>query len=77
MREVEFLIFLADGDSQGNNKYLASYDTKQESIQIMCHIIYGHAISMVFQKSEFKWKNHETFGLNKYTDKFKRMCYGS
>ena len=43
----------------------------------MCHIIYGHAISMVLPKSEFKWTDHETFGLNKYTDKFKRMCYGS
>ena len=53
-----------------NNKYLKSYDPKQESKPIMyleANNLYGDAMSKFLTTSGFKWIDPKEFELNKYT----------
>ena len=53
-----------------NNKYLKSYDPKQESKHIIyldTNNLYGYAISKFLPTTEFKWIDPKEFDLNKYT----------
>ena len=56
--------------SKANNKYLKSYDPKQESKHIIyldVNNLYGYAISKFLPTSGFKWIDPKEFDLNKYT----------
>ena len=49
--------------------YLKSYDTKQESKQIIyldTNKLYGYAISKFLPTSGFKWIDSKELNLNKY-----------
>ena len=63
--------------SKANNKYLKSYDTKQESK----HMIYfdtnslnGCAISKFLPTSDFKWIDPKDFDSNKYSSDSSTDC---
>ena len=63
---MEFLIFLI----HTNNKYLKSYDPKQESKHIIyldTNSLHGYAMSKILPTSGFKWIDAEEFDLHKYT----------
>ena len=55
--------------SKSKNKYLKSYDPKQESRHIYLNA--NNLLVMVMSKflgtSDFKWVDPKEFGLNKYT----------
>ena len=54
--------------SKANNKYLKSYDPKQESKHIIyldANNLYGYAMSNFLPTSEFKWIDPKEFDLNK------------
>ena len=56
--------------SKSNNKYLKSYDTKQESKHFMyldANNLYGCALCKFLSTSRFKWIDPKEFDLNKYT----------
>ena len=63
--------------SKANNKYLKSYDTKQESKQII-HLdgnnLYGHTMAKFLLTSGFKSKVIKEFDLNKYTSNSSKGC---
>ena len=55
---------------KANNKYLKSYDPKQESKHIIyldANNLYGYVMSKLLPTSEFKWIDPKEFNLNKYT----------
>ena len=61
--------YISNRNSKANNKYLKSYDLKQESK----HIIYldannlnGYAMSEFLPTSGFKWIDPKESDLNKY-----------
>ena len=62
--------------SKANNKYLKSFDPKQQSKHIMYldkNNLYGYAIPNFFQclnveTNEFKWTDPKQFNLNKYNN---------
>ena len=61
--------------SKANNKYLKSYDPKQESKHIVyldANNLYGYA--MFPPKSGFKWIHLKEFDLNKYTSNSSEGC---
>ena len=65
--------YIFNGYSKTNNKYLNSYDPKQESKHIIyldSNNLYGYAMSKFLLTSEFKWKDPKEFDLNKYTSKY-------
>ena len=52
------------------NKYIKSYDPKQESKHIIyldANNLYGYAMSKFLPRSRFKWLDLKEFDLNKYT----------
>ena len=56
--------------SKSNNKYLKSYDPKQESKDVTyldANNLYGYAVSKFLPAGEFKWIDPKEFDLNKYT----------
>ena len=56
--------------SKANNKYLKSYDPKQESKHIIyldANNLYGYAISKFLLTSKFIWINSKGLDLNKHT----------
>ena len=56
--------------SKANNKYLKSYDPKQESKHIIyfdASNLYGYAMFNFLPTIGFKWINPKEFDLNKYT----------
>ena len=56
--------------SKTNNKYLKSYDPKQESKHIIyldTNNLYGYSMSKFLPTSGFKWIEPKKFDLNKYT----------
>ena len=64
--------YISNRHSKANNKYLKSYDPKQE----WKHIVYldannlcGYAISKFLPTDGFKWIELKEFDLNKYTSK--------
>ena len=57
--------------SKTNNKYLKSYDPKQESrhiIYLEANNLYGYVMSKFLPTSEFKWIDPKKFDSNKYSD---------
>ena len=65
--------YIFNGYSKTNNKYLNSYDPKQESNHIIyldSNNLYCYAMSKFLLTSEFKWKDPKEFDLNKYNSKY-------
>ena len=65
VREVEFLIFLIRY-IKANNKYLKSYDPKQESKHIMhldANNLYGYSMSKFLPTSGFKCIDPKEFNI--------------
>ena len=63
--------------SKANNKWLKSYDPKQESKHIIyldVNNLYGYAMSKFLQISGFKWIDTKEFSLNKYTSNRSKGC---
>ena len=62
--------YISSRCSKINNKYLKSYDPKQESKHIVyldANNFYGYAMDKFVPTSGFKWIDPEGFDLNKYT----------
>ena len=63
--------------SKANNKYLKSYDPKEESkhiIYLVANNLYGYAMSTFLPTSGFKWIDPKEFDLNKYTSNSSKRC---
>ena len=63
--------------SKANNKYLKSYDPKQESKRIIylnMNSLYGYVMSKFLPRSGFKWIDPEEFDLNKYSSSSSTGC---
>ena len=63
--------------SKTNNKYLKSYEPKQESQHIInfnANNLYVYAVSKFLQTSGFTWMDHKEFDLNKYTSNISKGC---
>ena len=63
--------------SKVNNKYLKSYDPKQESRHIIyldANNLYGYAMYNFLLTSGFKWIHSKEFNWNKYTSNRSRGC---
>ena len=62
--------YISNKYSKSNNKYLKSYDPKQESkyiIYLDANDLYGFAMSKFLPVSEFKWIDPKELDLIKYT----------
>ena len=71
------IYYISNRCSKDNNKYLKSYDPKQESK----HIIYldannlcAHSMSKFFPTSGCKWIDPKRFDLNKYINNSSKGC---
>ena len=63
------IFYISNRYSKANNKYLKSYDPKQETkhiIYLAANNFYGYAMSKFLPTGGFKWINPEEFNLNKY-----------
>ena len=63
--------------SKANNKYLKSYEPKQEPqhiISLEANNIYGYAMSKFLPTSSFRWIDPKEFDLNKYTSNSSKRC---
>ena len=63
--------------SKANNKYLKSYDPKQESKHIIyldVNNLYGYAMPKFLQASGCKWIDPKQSDLNKYTSNSSIGC---
>ena len=62
--------YISNRYNKANNKYLKSYDPKQDSKHIIyldVNNLYGYAMSKFLPISNFKWTDPKGFDLNKYT----------
>ena len=69
--------YISNRYSKVNNKYLKSYEPKQESKHIIyldTNNLYGYAISKFLPTSGFKWIDPKEFDLNKYTSNSSKGC---
>ena len=67
--------YISNRYSKVNNKYLKSYDPKQESkLIIRLDALQGYAMSKFLAISGFKWINLKEFDLDKYTSHSQRRC---
>ena len=69
--------YISSRYSKDNNKYLKSYDTKQESKHIIyldANNLYGYAMSKFLPTSGFKWIDLKEFDLNNYTSNSSKGC---
>ena len=69
--------YITDRCSKVSNKYLKSYDPKQESKRIIylgTNNLYDYAMSKLLRTSGFKWINTKEFDLNKYTSNSLKRC---
>ena len=69
--------YISNRYSKANNKYLKSYDPKQESKHIIyldVNKFYGYAMSKFLPTSGFKWIDPKEFDLNKYTSNSSKGC---
>ena len=69
--------YISDRYKKANNKYLKSYDPKQESKHIIyldANNLYGYAMSKFLSMSGFKWLDPKKFNLNKYTSNSSKGC---
>ena len=62
--------------SKASNKYLKSYDPKQESkhIYAVANNSYGYAMSKFLSAGELKWIDPKEFDLKKYTSNSSKGC---
>ena len=71
------IFYISDRYRKANNKYLKSYDAKQESKLIICLDVnnsHGYAMSKFLPISGFKWTVRKEFYLNKYTSNSSKGC---
>ena len=69
--------YISNRYSKANNKYLKSYDPKQESKHIIyldANNLYGYTMSKSLSMSGFKWLDPKKFNLNKYTSNSSEGC---
>ena len=67
--------YISNRYSKANNKYLKSYDPKQESKHITyldANNLYGYEMSKFLPTSGLKWIHPKEFHLNKYTSNSSR-----
>ena len=62
----EGVSYISNRYSKPNNKYLKSYDPKEESKHSIQNL-YGYAMSKFLPASGSKWRDRKMFDLNKYT----------
>ena len=61
--------YISNRYSKANNKYLKSYDSKQELKHFICldaNNLHHYAMPKFLPTSEFKWIDPKEFDLNKY-----------
>ena len=68
--------YISNRYSKANNKYLKSYDPKQESkhIYLDANNLYGYALPNFCPTSGFRWIDPKEFDLNKYTSNSSKGC---
>ena len=68
--------FISNRYSKANNRYLKSYDPKQESnhIYLDANNLCGYTISKFFPTSGLKWIDPKEFYLNKCTNNSSKGC---
>ena len=69
--------YICNRYSKASNKYLKSYDPKQESKHIIyldANNFYGYTMSKFLPANEFKWIDPKEFDLNKYTSNSSKRC---
>ena len=69
--------YISNRYSKATNKYLKSYDPKQESKRIIhldANNLYGYAMSKFLPTSGFKWIDPKEFHLNKNTSNSSKGC---
>ena len=69
--------YISNRYRKANNKYLKSYDTKQESkliIYLDVNNSHGYAMPKFLPISGFKWTVRKEFYLNKYTSNSSKGC---
>ena len=69
--------YISNRYSKRNNKYLKSYEPKQESknIYLDANNLYGCTMSKFLPTSGFNWIDQKTFNLNKYTSNSSKGCF--
>ena len=70
--------YISNRYSKANNKYLKSYNPKQESKHIMyldAHNLYDYAMPKFLQISGFKWIDPKELDLNKNNSKSSKECF--
>ena len=76
--DYDMYIFFEKGRySKANNKYLKSYNPKQESrhiIHLDTNNLYGYAMPTFIPTSGFKWIDPKEFDLNKCTSNSSKGC---
>ena len=68
--------YISNRHSKANNKYLKSYDPKQESkhTSLNANNLYDYATCKFLPTSGFKWIDSKEFDLNKYTSNILKGC---
>ena len=69
--------YISNKYSKASNKYLKSYDPKQESKHIIyldTNNLYVYAMSKFLTTKRFKWIDPKEFDLNKYTSNSSKVC---
>ena len=68
--------YISNRYSKSNNKYLRTYDPKQESkhIYLDANNLYGYAMYKFLPTSGFKWIAPKEFDLNKYNSNSSKGC---
>ena len=68
--------YISKRDIKANNKYLKSYDQKQESkrIYLDANSLYGYAMSKFLPTGGFKWIDPKEFDMNKSTSNSFKYC---
>ena len=69
--------YISNRYSKANNKYLKSYDPKQESKHIIyldANNLHGYAMSKFIPTSGFKWIDPKEFNLNEHTSNSSKGC---
>ena len=69
--------YISNRYSKVNNKYLRSYDPKEESkhnIYLDTYNLYGYVMYKFLPTSVSKWTDPKEFDLNKYTSNRSKGC---
>ena len=71
------IFYISNTYIKANNKYLKSYDPKQEPIHVIyfdANNLYGYAMSKFLPTSGFEWIDPKEFDLNKCTSNSSKGC---